>query len=428
MPMAISFRGLIFVLVILPTTMCGWLGMAVPAFLLLQFAPSYYRWWVHVVGKFWFSHVVFLIEVIFGVRFRFYGDAIAPGESALVISNHRTRIDWMLLWSYFLRIDALHPLRIVLKHGLKKVPFFGWAMQCMNFIFLRRAWADDEAYLKRTFAYTRRVAASDPARTMVLLFPEGTDLSESSLTRANAWAKTHRPDLTAPRVHTLHPRTTGFSHFVRGLGSSIDSILDVTMAYVDYTPGERPNEKSLLSGRMPREVHVCVKRHAIRDLAAAARGGGGGDRGSRSDSGDSIDDAFLRRWCTEIFDEKEANLAEFYSEGGEQGAEAAGDDATTTFCGAAPMAAAALPVSLAPALALTGLFWFALWGVVLRIAPHAVFWAVVPATAWTRQLLWAGCALALAATFQTMTSSALGGIDMLELKREEERAGPEKAK
>ena len=106
-------KGLLFVLVILPTTMCGWLGMAIPSFLLMRFAPSYYRWWVHVVGKFWFTHVVFLIEVVFGVRFKFYGDALGPRDSSLVISNHRTRIDWMLLWSYFLRTENLHPLRCV---------------------------------------------------------------------------------------------------------------------------------------------------------------------------------------------------------------------------------------------------------------------------------------------------------------------------
>lgn len=146
-------------------------------------------------------------------------------------------------------------------------------MQCMNFIFLRRSWADDAAYLKRTFAYSRRIAKSDPGRTMVLLFPEGTDLSPSQLQKTNEFgAKSNK----AARQYTLHPRTTGFSHFVRGLGDAIDSIVDVTMGYVDYTEGDRPNEKSLLSGRMPLEVHVCVKRYALNELAR--------------------DDASLREW------------------------------------------------------------------------------------------------------------------------------------
>ena len=117
-----QLKGVLFCVVILPTTMCGWLGMAIPSFLLMRFAPSYYRWWVHVVGKFWFTHVVFLIEVVFGVRFKFYGDALGPRDSSLVISNHRTRIDWMLLWSYFLRTENLHPLRCVQAACPRRVP------------------------------------------------------------------------------------------------------------------------------------------------------------------------------------------------------------------------------------------------------------------------------------------------------------------
>ena len=276
-------------------------------------------------------------------------------------------------------------------------------MQCMNFIFLRRSWADDEAYLKRTFAYSRRIAKSDPGRTMVLLFPEGTDLSPSQLQKTNDFgAKSNK----AARQYTLHPRTTGFSHFVRGLGDAIDSIVDITMGYVDYAEGERPNEKSLLSGRMPREVHVCIKRHALSELA--------------------LDDASLREWCTARFEEKEVNLAAFYAAraaaagagaaGGDQGGDAVELD---TFCGEARIAERALPRRLRPALLTAALFWATLWAFHIFAAPPLFFAAFESPT--TRNALWAACVLFLCATFQMLTNS-VGGIDMLELKADEESA------
>jgi lysocardiolipin and lysophospholipid acyltransferase len=82
---------------------------------------------------------------MFGMQVRVYGDAATKaqeramaGEPALWLSNHRTRIDWMLLWSVALRSGALSSLRIVLKAPLRKVPIFGWAMQHFVFIFLVR--------------------------------------------------------------------------------------------------------------------------------------------------------------------------------------------------------------------------------------------------------------------------------------------------
>lgn len=51
------------------------------------------------------------------------------GEAALIICNHRTRVDWMFLWVLCLRQGQLSGLKIVLKESLKGVPGFGWATQ-----------------------------------------------------------------------------------------------------------------------------------------------------------------------------------------------------------------------------------------------------------------------------------------------------------
>ncbi len=43
----------------------------------------------------------------------------------LLIMNHRTRLDWMFLWCYLMRLGDIKLLKIVLKKALKKVPIVG---------------------------------------------------------------------------------------------------------------------------------------------------------------------------------------------------------------------------------------------------------------------------------------------------------------
>ena len=85
-------------------------------------------------------------EHLLRIQVRVYGDAATKAheqdmshDRAMWISNHRTRIDWMLLWSVAWRTRTLQHLRIVLKAPLRSVPVFGWAMQHFVFVFLVRS-------------------------------------------------------------------------------------------------------------------------------------------------------------------------------------------------------------------------------------------------------------------------------------------------
>lgn len=91
------------------------------------------------------SHRVPSPECAYGMQVKIYGDAATKAresemlnERALWIANHRTRIDWMLMWSVALRTGTLASLRIILKAPLRKIPIFGWAMQHFIFVFLVR--------------------------------------------------------------------------------------------------------------------------------------------------------------------------------------------------------------------------------------------------------------------------------------------------
>lgn len=212
------------------------------------------------------GNVVFLLEKLMGIHVCVYGDAQTKasektmlGERALWMANHRTRIDWMLLWSVALRTRTLHQMKIVLKAPLRKIPIFGWAMQHFVFIFLQRQWADDQIYLHKllSFLTTREPEAS------YLIFPEGTDLSESNRDKSNSFAaKTDLP----PREYSLYPRTTGWTFMYPLLREHVAAVYDITMFYVDHSAKERPSEASLLSGRMPRMIHFYIERVPIQEL------------------------------------------------------------------------------------------------------------------------------------------------------------------
>jgi hypothetical protein len=54
----------------------------------------------------------------------------------------------------------------------------------------------------------------------------------------------------------LHPRKLAFARAVSLSRNSLDAVFDLTMAYKDYAPGERPSEVSVLKGK-PRGVPSC---------------------------------------------------------------------------------------------------------------------------------------------------------------------------
>ena len=283
--MSATAGGVAHLLLMVLTAMIGSLFVCFPAVLLLPIQPSRYRLLTRFVARHWLRFAALLAERCGGVAFSFSGDCEPRGDRrVLVLCNHRTRLDWMLLWSFFARIGFLGSLKIVLKKELKRVPFFGWAMQCFLFIFLERKWEKDEPYLNRILPY---IAQQD--EFCILMFPEGTDLSESNIKKSNAWSEKHG---LPTKAYTLHPRSKGFLHTMDCLGGSVDAIYDVTLAYVDR--GERPDGSSILRGKLPEKVYCHTRRYAAAEMPSSARE--------------------LSRWLADRFDEKEAALAQFYAE------------------------------------------------------------------------------------------------------------------
>jgi lysocardiolipin and lysophospholipid acyltransferase len=97
-------------------------------------------------------------EILFGVQFKFCGESLPfqnRNEPTIIISNHRTRLDWLFLWSFLIRFGNLAQEKITLKYELKTIFGAGWAMQHFCYMFLRRKWEEDEPYLTRVLVITK---------------------------------------------------------------------------------------------------------------------------------------------------------------------------------------------------------------------------------------------------------------------------------
>lgn len=260
---------------------------------------------------------------LFGVKIYVSGDHISPHESAVLVMNHRTRVDWNFLWAAMYQACmpsvGCHKLKFILKDPIRHIPgpgnvpnsmyaalklftkvymyallahmsvtrasITGWIMQMNGFLYITRRWKEDRGRLSRALDY---LIALD-SRTQLLIFPEGTDLTKSSREKSDRYALQHHlPHYT----YTLHPKTTGFAYLVQHFqrANYLDAVYDLTIAYPDYIP---QSEIDLIMGRFPREVHFHIRRISSADIPAH-------------------DDSTLRRWLEDRWSDKEMILKRFY--------------------------------------------------------------------------------------------------------------------
>lgn len=263
---------------------------------------------------------------MFGVKIYVSGDHISPHESAVLVMNHRTRVDWNFLWAAMYQACmpnvASHKLKFVLKDPIRHIPgpgnvlfffflsheavheasifkaafifFFiishmpsfhtGWIMQMNGFLYITRRWEEDQGRLSRTLDYLIALGS----RTQLLIFPEGTDLTKSSKEKSDKYALQHH---LPPYTYTLHPKTTGFAYLVQHLQKAnyLDAVYDLTIAYPDYIP---QSEIDLIRGKLPGEVHFHIKRIPTAKIPTH--------------------ESTLRKWLENKWSDKEVILKQFY--------------------------------------------------------------------------------------------------------------------
>ena len=70
------------------------------------------------------------LQLLFGVKIRVCGDKMKRAERCLITANHRTRLDWMFMWSLMGRVRWSALEKIILRGDLRHVPGFGIYFVC----------------------------------------------------------------------------------------------------------------------------------------------------------------------------------------------------------------------------------------------------------------------------------------------------------
>ncbi|KAF7064141.1 hypothetical protein CFC21_070546 [Triticum aestivum] len=226
--------------------------------------------------------LIWLVDWWAGIKVQVYADPatwkLMGKEHALLISNHRSDIDWLVGWILAQRSGCLGSAIAIMKKSSKFLPVIGWSMWFAEYLFLERSWAKDEKTLKSGLQRLKDF----PRSFWLALFVEGTRFTPAKLLAAQEYAISQ--GLTAPR-NVLIPRTKGFVSAVSIMRDFVPAIYDTTVIIPEDSP--KPTMLRILQGQSS-VVHVRIKRHSMRDMPNS--------------------DEDVSKWCKDIFVAKDALL------------------------------------------------------------------------------------------------------------------------
>uniref|UniRef100_A0A8D9A549 Lysocardiolipin acyltransferase 1 n=2 Tax=Cacopsylla melanoneura TaxID=428564 RepID=A0A8D9A549_9HEMI len=283
-------KGIVYVLLWYLSVWCGFFFVCCPLVLVAIVHPKTFRSLMSIAFSMWEMYPVALMNVMFGTEIILSGDPIDSQDQALFIMNHKTRLDWNFLWGCMFHASrpSAHRLKMVLKSPIRHAPGPGWVMQIAGFLYIERNWDADQEAMTEQLDYFRDI--QHPLQ--LLIFPEGTDLSQSNIEKSNKFADSH--DL--PHYsRVLHPKTTGFTFLAKRLAESdqMDAIYDITVAYLGNS---FQSEMDAVYGRFPYQAHFHIKKYDASSLPVSDTEG-------------------MKSWLNKVWAEKEVRLHQFYNEG-----------------------------------------------------------------------------------------------------------------
>ncbi|VDO61390.1 unnamed protein product [Heligmosomoides polygyrus] len=245
---------------------------------------------------------LFVFENLSGVQIKLYGDIDQlkrNEESALVLSNHQSDVDWAVVVMLAERQGAhgnVAGFRVMVKHVIHYVPLFGWYIFQHGYIYVRRFGEFLSGPVLKQLAWLDTL----DEKFWLLVFPEGTRYStrkkKSMLASQEFCKRKGIPELK----NVLFPRVGGLHMSLEHL-ESLDAVYDITIAYgqtrLKNRRGLAPNMLEFCcGGPYGRTVSVHVKRYPVKEVHK-----------SRKE---------LQDWTIKVFQEKD-RLLDVYHETGE---------------------------------------------------------------------------------------------------------------
>ncbi len=234
------------------------------------------------------------IERFGGLKLEVRGDPVTS-ERAVLVCNHRSWVDTIVLMSLARHSGMEGNLRFVADKQLLKLPVFGLIAAILDVVFLiERKAATSRAPLSRAYGRLRHYGRCG-VPFWLIVYAEGYLRSAVKLAAGREFAESR--GLT-PLKHLLQPRTKGFVAAVTALRHELDCIYDVTIAYGDkpydeVTPGG--GELYVVPASKDRVVNVHTRRIPISEVPR--------------------DEDEAKEWLYKLYQEKDRRLEEFYTAG-----------------------------------------------------------------------------------------------------------------
>jgi 1-acyl-sn-glycerol-3-phosphate acyltransferase len=229
------------------------------------------------------------IDAVTDARWDIEGmESLAPGGWYLVVSNHQSWVDILVLQKLFNR--RIPPLKFFLKRELIYVPIIGLAWWALDFPFMqRRGGGSGKEDLERA---RRACEKFRVVPTSVINFLEGTRFTPAK-----------HDQQSSPYANLLKPKVGGIATALTTMGDIFTAIVDVTIHY----PEAAPSFWDLLSG----QLHAVVVRVQQRPIPAEFL------------AGDYLADREFRNrmqaWINELWSAKDIRLGDLKRSSGRSG-------------------------------------------------------------------------------------------------------------
>jgi len=215
------------------------------------------------VLRIWMSHFICYVERLAKVELVITGDKFVQGESAVVVCNHQSWTDSLLLYSVARQVQRHGDVKFFAKKSLAYFPFYGIAAVLVRVcIFITRHMERDRKIFQRIFSYLTDASGQWPF--WLIIFCEGTRFSPFKMEKSQDYAKKH--DLPV-LYNVLLPKVGGFSASISSLRQNVGACYDITIGYPSHGSAVRPSISDILFGhRFGRQkwvVHVHQRRIPI---------------------------------------------------------------------------------------------------------------------------------------------------------------------
>ncbi|AGO13504.1 AaceriACL173Cp [[Ashbya] aceris (nom. inval.)] len=248
-------------------------------------------------------------------------------SNSVVISNHQIYTDWVFLWWLAYTSGLAGRVYIMLKKSLAAIPVLGYGMKNYGFIFMNRRWNLDRIHLSNSLQRMDRdgrgigpLAGHVPSRVsaegeeeygsedsdasekkwpyMLILFPEGTNMSANTRERSNTYA---RKINVQPFENVLLPRSTGLRFALEKLAPSCECVYDVTIGYsgvkkTTYAEQIYDLQSIFLQGQGPKLVDVHIRTFKLSEIPYQ-------------------EEKAFESWLYKVWGEKDKLLERYYQKG-----------------------------------------------------------------------------------------------------------------